>query len=98
MQALNPVARQQARSRVGRVTPDILSRLDRNFLKDRVPAAHCVGEITMNEPRKRFIGKPNDVNTKARHTGDSMLVEIVAISLIDPALPAPGSKRLPALA
>jgi len=73
MQALNPLARQHARLGVGRVTPEILGRHDRNFLKHRVTVAICIGEITMNETRKRFIGKANDVNTKAGHTGDSIL-------------------------
>jgi hypothetical protein len=72
IQALNPIARHQARMGIGRVTPEILSRHDRNFLDELVAVAICVGEITMNQTRKRFIGKANDVNTKAGHTGDSM--------------------------
>jgi hypothetical protein len=57
---------------MGRVTPEILSRHGRNFLDELVAVAICVGEITMNQTRKRFIGKANDVNTKAGHTGGSM--------------------------
>ena len=73
MQALNPLARQHARPGIGRVIPETLSRHGRNFLVDRVAVALCIGEITMNESWKRFISKANNVNAKARHTGDSIL-------------------------
>ena len=72
MQALNRLTRHHPRLGVGRVTPEILSRNDRDFLKERVTVAGCIGEITMDKARKRFIGKANDVNTKVGHAGDSM--------------------------
>ena len=71
MQALNPVTRHHARLGVGRVTPEILSRNDRDFLKERETVATCIGEITMNKTRKGFIGKANDVYTKVGPTGAS---------------------------